>query len=365
MAKFNTIGVLTSGGDAPGMNNAVRAITRRAIDNGIRVMGIYGGYSGLIRDKMRELTALDVANIENIGGTILYSDRCDEFRYEPGMQTAIATCRRHNIDAIVAIGGDGTFRGATDLSIRGIPTVGIPGSIDNDITSSDYTIGFDTAMNTVTECLDRLRDTCESHARLNVVEVMGRDCGEIALRTGIAAGAMAIAIPEVPFDEEAAIARCMKAASEGKRSMLVVVSEGVFTAEGKPYGEDLCKRLSAAWKAGTFCAEPKFARLAHIVRGGSPTLRDRLTATEMGAFAVDLLLGGKSDVAVIEREGRLCAREITSALANDKMYKKKLADGALDKFTAEQVAEMKALCELRTADIGRLYDIHLSLCMGK
>ena len=176
MAKFKRIGVLTSGGDAPGMNAAVRAITRRALQNGIEVKGILGGYSGLIADNMIDLTARRVSNIIQTGGTIIYSDRCPEFKTEEGMQKAIETCRRHNIDAIVAIGGDGTFRGATDLSVRGIPTIGVTGSIDNDITATDYTVGFDTAMNTVLECVDRLRDTCESHARCNVVEVMGR-CG--------------------------------------------------------------------------------------------------------------------------------------------------------------------------------------------
>ena len=363
--KFKTIGVLTSGGDAPGMNLAVRAVTRRALDNGLKVYGILGGYYGLIHDKMKELSETDVSNIENIGGTILWSDRCDEFKTEEGMQKAIATCKKHHIDAIVAIGGDGTFRGATDLSVHGIPTVGVPGSIDNDITSSDYTIGFDTAMNTVTECIDKLRDTCESHARLNIVEVMGRDCGEIALKTGIASGAMGIVIPEHDFDEDACIARMEYARSIGKRSMLIVVSEGCFTADGTPYGEYLQKKLSAAYKAGTFCAEPKFARLAHLCRGGTPTLRDRLTASEMGAYAVDMLLAGKSDAVVIERDGKLCSHEITSALVNDKMYKKKLKEGALDGYSEKQIAKMQALCDFRKSEIDRLYEIHLSLCIGK
>ena len=357
MAKFDTIGVLTSGGDAPGMNCAIRAITRRAIQNGIRVKGILGGYSGLVNDNMIDLDARAVSNIENLGGTILYSDRCLEFKEEEGMQKAIATCRRHHIDAIVAIGGDGTFRGATDLSLRGISTIGVTGSIDNDVTATDYTVGFDTAMNTVIECVDRLRDTCQSHARCNVVEVMGRDCGEIALKTGIASGAIAIAIPEVPFDEAAAIERINAAKEDGKRSMLVIVSEGVFTADGKPYGEVL--RGIIQEKTGI---ETKFARLAHIVRGGSPTLRDRLTATEMGSFAVDLLIDGKSDVIVAEVDGKIVSYDISYALTMDKMYKKKLKDGQLDAFSAEQIASMKAVCDFRAAEIRRLYDIHLGLC---
>ena len=356
MAKFDTIGVLTSGGDAPGMNCAIRAITRRAIQNGIKVKGILGGYSGLVNDNMIDLDARAVSNIENLGGTILYSDRCLEFKEEEGMQKAIATCRRNHIDAIVAIGGDGTFRGATDLSLRGIPTIGVTGSIDNDVTATDYTVGFDTAMNTVIECVDHLRDTCQSHARCNVVEVMGRDCGEIALKTGIASGAIAIAIPEVPFDEAAAIERINAAKADGKRSMLVIVSEGVFTADGKPYGEVL--RSVIQEKTGI---ETKFARLAHIVRGGSPTLRDRLTATEMGSFAVDLLINDKSDVIVAEVDGKIVSYDISYALTMDKMYKKKLKDGQLDAFSAEQIASMKAVCDFRAAEIRRLYDIHLGL----
>ena len=292
--KFRKIGVLTSGGDAPGMNAAVRAVTRTALARGVEVMGIYGGYRGLIHDDMIELKARNVSNIIWRGGTFLYSDRCLEFKTEEGMQKAIENCKKHGIDGIVAIGGDGTFRGATDLSVRGIPTIGIPATIDNDITATENTIGFDTAMNTVLDMCDRLRDTCESHARCNVVEVMGRDCGEIALKAGIASGAVAIAIPEVPFDEDAAIERMIKAKAAGKRSMLVVVSEGVFNKEGKPYGEDLKKIIQD--KTGI---ETKFARLAHVVRGGAPTLRDRLTATKMGVRAVELLLEGKSNRVVI------------------------------------------------------------------
>ena len=357
MKKFRRIGVLTSGGDAPGMNAAVRAITRKALEQGVEVMGIIGGYSGLINQNIVPLKSSDVSNIITHGGTILYSDRCEEFKTVEGRKRAIDNCKRFNIDAIIAIGGDGTFRGATDLSLRGIPTIGVTGSIDNDVTATDYTVGFDTAMNTVVEAVDRLRDTCQSHARCNVVEVMGRDCGEIALKTGIASGAVAIAIPEVPFDEDAAIERIIAAKESGKRSMIVIVSEGVFTADGKPYGEVLRKVIQD--KTGI---ETKFARLAHVVRGGAPTLRDRLTATEMGAFAVDLLMEGKSDVIVAEVAGKIVSYDISFALITDKMYKKKLAEGALDKFSAEDVEKMKAICDFRAAEIRRLYDIHLGLC---
>ena len=345
--KFRKIGVLTSGGDAPGMNACVRAVTRTALARGIEVIGILGGYSGLLNDNMRPLGPRDVSNIVNRGGTFLYSDRCLEFKTEEGMQKSIATCREKGIDGIIAIGGDGTFRGATDLSNRGIPTIGLTGSIDNDITASDYTIGFDTAMNTVCEMVDRLRDTCESHARCNVVEVMGRDCGEIALRTGIACGAVAVAIPEIPFDEAAALAKIKALKAGGKRNFIVIVSEGL----GK-YSEELAKTIQA--ETGI---ETKFARLAHVVRGGNPTLRDRQAAAEMGTKAVELMLEGKSNLVVVERNGETVACDINYSLIVDRMYKNKLKPGDLDAFSEEEVASMKALCAYRKGEIERLYQI--------
>ena len=223
-------------------------------------MGIIGGYSGLINEDIIPLTTSAVSNIITHGGTMLYSNRCDEFKTEAGMQKAIATCRKFNIDAIVAIGGDGTFRGATELSLNGIPSIGVTGTIDNDVTATDYTVGFDTAMNTVLEAVDRLRDTCESHARCNVVEVMGRDCGQIALMTGIAAGALAVCIPEIPFDEAEAIERIKQAKASGKRGMIVVVSEGVnFIDENGNkvlYGERLSKRIQEQTGVETKFASP-------------------------------------------------------------------------------------------------------------
>ncbi len=356
MKTFRRIGILTSGGDAPGMNAAIRAIARKARKQGVEAVGIIGGYTGLINEKLVNLTSSAVSNIITKGGTALYSDRCPEFKTEEGMQKAIETCRRNSIDAIVAIGGDGTFRGATDLAVRGIPTIGVTGTIDNDITATDYTVGFDTAMNTVVEILDKLRDTCESHARCNVVEVMGRDCGQIALRAGIAAGAMAVAIPEMPFDEEATIERIKSAKLKAKRGMLIVVSEGVFATDENgnkvPYGELLQKRIEK--ETGI---ETKFARLAHIVRGGTPTLRDRLTASQMGVKAIDLILDGKSNLVVVEEDGKITSMDILFALTADRMYKNKLKDGDLDKFTPEQIEEMKALCAKRRAEIEELYAI--------
>ncbi len=361
MGKYRRIGVLTSGGDAPGMNAAIRAITRKALEQGVEVMGIIGGYSGLLNENIIPLTTGAVSNIITHGGTILYSDRCIEFKTEEGMQRAIATCRKYNIDAIVAIGGDGTFRGATDLTIRGIPTIGVTGTIDNDITATDYTVGFDTAMNTVLEAVDRLRDTCESHARCDVVEVMGRDCGQIALMAGIASGAVAVCIPEIPFDEELAIEKIKSAKAHGKRGMIVIVSEGVTETDANgnkiPYGELLRKRIEE--RTGV---ETKFARLAHIVRGGSPSLRDRLTATEMGVKAVDLLLEGKSNLVVIEEDGEIKSLDIVFALTTDRMYKGKLKEGDLDRFSAEEIEEMKKICAKRTTEIQTLYKMAYDIC---
>ena len=355
MQQFKRIGVLTSGGDAPGMNAAVRAITNKAIEQGVEVVGILGGYSGLINEKLIPLNTASVAIIINSGGTTHYTDRCLEFKTEAGMQKAIATCKKYDIDAIVAIGGDGTFRGATDLTLRGIPTIGVTGTIDNDVTATDYTVGFDTAMNSVVNFADQFKDTCESHARCNVIEVMGRDCGQIALMAGIAVGAAAIAIPEVPFDEALAIERIKAERAEGRRGILVMVSEGVFEeVDGKkvPYGELLAKRIEE--QTGV---ETKFARLAHAIRGGSPTLRDRLTASKMGAKAVELLLEGKSNLVVIEDNGEISTMDIVFALTADRMYKNKLKDGDLDKYSPEQIEQMKAICDKRKAEIAELYKL--------
>ncbi len=345
--EFKRIGVLTSGGDAPGMNAAVRAIVRTANSRGVEVMGIYEGYKGLLTENLAVLNNRSVTNIVGRGSTMLYSDRCLEFKTEEGMQKAIVTCKKYGIDGIVAIGGDGTFRGATDLSIRGIPSIGIPGSIDNDITSTDYCIGFDTAKNTVIEMCDRLRDTCESHARCNVVEVMGRGAGGIAIEAGIAVGATAIAIPEIPFDEEAALQRITDCRKDGKRSFLVIVAEG--------YGAEFSEGLAAKIQEKTG-VETKFCRLAHVVRGGNPTLTDRLKATLMGMEAVNQLLRGKSDLVICERRGEIVTMSIRYALILDRMYKGKLKDGDLDMFSAEEIAQMKELCRERTEHFKMLYE---------
>ena len=345
--KFRKIGVLTSGGDAPGMNAAVRAVTRAALARGVEVVGIYGGYRGLIHDDMIELKARNVSNIISRGGTFLYSDRCLEFKTEEGMQKAIENCKKHGIDGIVAIGGDGTFRGATDLSVHGIPTIGIPGTIDNDITATENTIGFDTAMNTVLEMCDRLHDTCESHARCNVVEVMGRGAGDIALNTAIALGAVAVVIPEVPFNADACIEKIRALRADGKRHFLVIVSEGV-----ENFAEGFAKRIQAETDV-----ETKFARLAHVVRGGDPTLADRLLATKMGVHAVDQLLDGKSNLILCQKDSKIVTCEILYSQCLDRMYKGTLKEGMLEKFSEEEINQMKAEIEQKKKDIAALYTL--------
>ena len=348
MKKFRRIGVLTSGGDAPGMNAAVRAVVRAALSNGVEVMGIYRGYSGLINGDIKPLAIRDVSNIINKGGTVLYSDRCPEFKTEEGMKKALVNCEKFGIDGIVAIGGDGTFRGATKLTLNGVPCIGIPATIDNDITSTDNTIGFDTAMNTVIDLVDKLRDTCESHARCSVIEVMGRGAGDIALSSAIASGASGVVIPEIPFDEEELLERIERARKLGKRNFLVLVSEGV----GSEYGPELTEKIEKVTGV-----ETRFARLAHIVRGGTPTLRDRVMASMMGAYAVEKLLAGESNLVICEKVGKVEGIDINFALKLDDMYKGTLEDGDLDEFSEEDVKIMKYLANKRSQDLLELYEV--------
>ena len=279
---MKTIGVLTSGGDAPGMNAAVRAVVRAGCENGFRVMGIRRGYNGLMQGDMYEMNLRSVSNIINRGGTVLYSARSPEFKTEEGLQKALKVAKDVNMEGIVVIGGDGSFRGARDLSLRGVNCVGIPGTIDNDIACSDYTIGYDTAMNTVLEMVDRLRDTSESHDRCSVVEVMGRRAGYIALNAGIACGATSILIPEVPYDfQRDVIDRMKRTQKTGKKHFIIVVAEGIGGVE------EMAKRIEA--ETGV---ESRATILGHVQRGGHPTVRDRVTASLMGHKAVELLKAG-------------------------------------------------------------------------
>lgn len=369
MAKFKKIGILTSGGDAPGMNAAIRAITRRAIRQGLEVVGVTGGYAGLLgaaKETDKEVIAkkylipLDTESVSKtitLGGTMLYSSRCPEFATKEGMDLALKACAENNIDAVVAIGGDGTFRGATDLTNHGIPAIGIPATIDNDITATDHTIGFDTSLNTCLSMLDYLRDTAESHSRCLVTEVMGNGCGYLALYAGIAAGAVTIAIPEIPYDYEYGIEKVRYARSQGKRGIIVICCEKMAKPGDPNFAEDLTNRIIK--DTGI---DSRFNRLGHIVRGGSPTLRDRLVASQMGVGAVDLLLEGKSNLVMCMRDNRVSYTDINFALVLDKMYKNKLKDGDLEPFTAEQIEQMKARCTRRADNIRELYEISKSIC---
>ena len=301
---IQTIAVLTSGGDAPGMNAAIRSVVRTALNRGVEVDGVLRGYTGLINDDFIPMDLRSVSDIIHRGGTMLYTARCPEFRTEEGMQQAIANCRSRHIDGLVVIGGDGSFRGARDLTGAGIPCIGIPGTIDNDIASSEYTIGFDTAMNTAVQMIDRLRDTTESHDRCSVVEVMGRRCGDLALQTGIAVGATTILVPEVPFDFQKDIIERMRFTQKtGKKHFIIIVAEGV--GHVTELAEDIESQTGI---------ESRATVLGHVQRGGSPTLRDRVVGSEMGYHAVELLAQGKSNRVIVVRNSKIIDLDITEAL---------------------------------------------------
>lgn len=306
---MKTIGVLTSGGDAPGMNAAVRAVVRTAISLGMTVKGIKRGYNGLIEGDVMDLDVRSVSDIIHRGGTFLYTARSPRFKTEEGIQEAINTCKKEGIEGIVVIGGDGSYRGARDLSDRGIPCVGIPGTIDNDISSTEYTIGFDTAMNTSMEMVDKIRDTAQSHYRCSVVEVMGRHAGYIALQTGIAVGATAVLVPEVDTPIEDVIDKIQKAKENGKQHFIVVVAEGVGGVEG------IAKQIQAATGI-----ESRATILGHVQRGGSPTVRDRVIATEMGYSAVQLLNKGIGNRVICWRSGKIVDEDIFTALNMKKEF---------------------------------------------
>ena len=301
---MKSIAVLTSGGDAPGMNPAVRAVVRTACQRGIKVYGVDRGYTGLIKGDIHEMNLRSVSDIITRGGTILYSARCPEFKTEEGLQKAVATCKKFGIDGMVIIGGDGSFRGARDLSLRGIPCIGLPGTIDNDISCTDYTIGYDTCLNTIVQMVDRIRDTSESHDRCTVVEVMGRGAGYLALEAGIAVGATSIIVPEVEYDiERDVIARIREFQKPGKKHFVVIVAEGVGgTAE-------IAKKIEA--ETGV---ESRATILGHVQRGGSPTARDRIMASQMGSRAVDLLTQGIGNRVVGIRDNKIVDFDIFEAL---------------------------------------------------
>ena len=312
MAK--TIAVLTSGGGAPGMNAAVRAVARAALSKGIKVYGVRRGYNGLLNGDVFEMNLRSVSDILSKGGTVLYTARSPEFNTKEGVKKAADNCRKLGIDGVVVIGGDGSFRGARDLTGEGIPCIGVPGTIDNDISSSDYTIGFDTAMNTAMEMIDKIRDTAQSHDRCSVVEVMGRRCGDIALEVGIAIGASAILVPEVPYDlKKDVIDVLLKNRETGKKHFIIVVAEGIGGIDG------IVKEIEA--QTGI---ETRGTVLGHVQRGGSPTLRDRVVASRMGYRAVELLEEGQSNRVVVMKDNHIVDYDISEALAMKKQFNTKL-----------------------------------------
>ncbi|HCD46059.1 MAG TPA: 6-phosphofructokinase [Lachnoclostridium sp.] len=309
MAKqVKTIGVLTSGGDAPGMNAAIRAIVRTAIHEGLDVKGIMRGYAGLLQEEIVDMNSTSVSDIIHRGGTILYTARCQEFTTAEGQRKGAEICKKHNIDGIVVIGGDGSFRGAGKLSALGINTIGLPGTIDLDIACTDYTIGFDTAVNTAMEAIDKVRDTSTSHERCSIIEVMGRNAGYIALWCGFANGAEDILLPErYDGDEQALINRIIENRKRGKKHHIIINAEGIG------HSSSMAKRIEAATGI-----ETRATILGHMQRGGAPTCKDRVYASIMGARAVELLCEGKSNRVVGYRHGEFQDIDIQEALSMTK-----------------------------------------------
>ena len=306
--KIKRIGVLTSGGDAPGMNAAVRSVVRSASSLGIECLGIRRGYNGLISGDIEKLGPESVSRIINRGGTVLYTARSEEFRTEQGRKKAAEVCRLFGIDGLVAIGGDGTFRGLLEFSKYGIATVGVPATIDNDIACTDYTIGFDTAANTAIEAGDGLRDTMQSHERCAGVEVMGRNAGHLALYVGLASGATAVLVPEKPFDFERDVAERIRIARiNGKTHFMIIVAEGAGSA--MTIGDKIHEELGV---------DTRVTILGHIQRGGAPSARDRVTATSMGFHAVNILVKGSTNRVVCERAGKTSDIDIAEALSMKK-----------------------------------------------
>ena len=314
--SIKRIGVLTSGGDAPGMNACVRAVVRTAMYRGIECFGIRRGWNGLIHGDIVKLEEKSVAHIINRGGTILYTARSEEFITEAGQRKAVSTCKFLGLDAIVAIGGDGTFRGAQALSKYGIAVVGIPGTIDNDISCTNYCIGFDTAANTAIECIDKLRDTMQSHERCSVVEVMGRNAGYLAMYVGLAVCATAVLVPEEPIDfERDVIEKIRQARLNGFTHYMIVVAEGAGSAA------DIAAKIKSA-----IDLDPRVTVLGHIQRGGAPTARDRVNATKMGYRAVELLCEGKSGRIICTHSGIITDVDINEGLAMKKSIQQEEVD---------------------------------------
>ena len=306
--EIKTIGVLTSGGDAPGMNAAIRAVVRTALANGVKVMGIRRGYHGLLNEDIFEMKRHDVSEIIQRGGTILGTARCPEFVTPEGQQKGAEICRKHGIDGMVVIGGDGSYRGAQQLARRGINTVGVPGTIDLDIACTEYTIGFDTAINTAMEAIDKVKDTSSSHERCSIIEVMGRNAGYIALWCGVANGAEDILLPEkYDFNEQSIINNIIDNRKKGKTHHIIINAEGIG------HSTSMARRIEAATGI-----ETRATIIGHIQRGGTPTCKDRVYASIMGAKAVELLCEGKSNRVVAYKDGQYVDFDIQEALAMKK-----------------------------------------------
>ena len=310
MAKkqIKTIGILTSGGDAPGMNAAIRAVARKALGNGVKVKGIKKGYQGLLNEEIFDMDRKDVSDTIQRGGTILGTARCSEFRTLEGQQEGAEVCRKHGIDGIVVIGGDGSYRGAQALSKQGINTIGIPGTIDLDIACTDYTIGFDTAINTAMQAIDKVRDTSSSHERCSIIEVMGRNAGYIALWCGVANGAEDILLPEkYDYNEQAIINNIIDNRKKGKTHHIIINAEGIG------HSTSMARRIEAATGM-----ETRATILGYMQRGGNPTCKDRFYASIMGAMAADILCEGKTNRVIGHKDGKFMDFDIDEALAMHK-----------------------------------------------
>lgn len=306
-----TIAILTSGGDAPGMNAAIRAVVRSSIYYGCKVYGINRGYKGLIEGDLFEMNLSSVGDIIQKGGTILKSSRCEEFKTEEGRAIGVEVLKKYGIDCLVVIGGDGSFNGAQKLSDLGFPAIGIPGTIDNDLAYTDYTIGFDTTMNTIIDAIGKIRDTSYSHERVNIIEVMGRHCGDLALYAGLAGGAESIIVPEMDFTIDDVCDKLEQTKKRGKRHSIIVLAEGVGNAQD--LGNKIVERTGV---------DLRVTILGHVQRGGSPSAFDRILASKMGVRAVELLLEGKSARVIGIKDNKIIDMDIHEALSMTKTFDK-------------------------------------------
>ncbi len=316
--EMRKIGILTSGGDAPGMNSAIRAVVRTACYHNLEVMGVVRGYNGLINGDLIPMTARSVSDTLQRGGTVLQTARCLEFKTPEGVKKAYDTAKVYGLDGLIVVGGDGSFRGARDLSRLGLPTIAMPGTIDNDIGCSEYTIGYDTCLNTVIEAVDKLRDTCSSHERCSVIEVMGRDAGYIAVNAGIACGAEVVLVPEREYDFDTDVLRVvLEGKTRGRKHAIIIVAEGVKGMTVTKMAKEIEEKTGI---------ETRATILGHIQRGGSPTARDRINASLMGSKCVDLLLKGKSNRVVVIKGGQIVDIDIEEGLEMKKAIPEEMFD---------------------------------------